>query len=222
VGGGRAGRRSERGRADGLSRDAVISAALRLARRVGLDGFTMRDLAAELGTTQMAAYHYVRSRGGLETLLLDEILAGVDVPPANAGSWHERLRGLTENSLAVLRSWTGSGPLLLRHRPRRKAEHIAALIAVLRDAGFTERDAVLAARLIQVWCWGELSVREYLDGKPVETGTPAAGPSKRPVARLEISEDEVTEFALDVMLEGLRARLARTTTGAGSGEHRDV
>jgi AcrR family transcriptional regulator len=187
----------------------VVAAALRLARRLGVKGFSMRDLAAELGTTQMAAYHYVKGRAELETLLLDEILSEIKAPPAEAGSWHERLRVLVQDSVSVLRSWTGSSALLLRQRPQRRSDQVVSLIGILHDAGFTYRDSVLAARLLQVWCWGELEVREYLDENPVPAHLLDA-PAESLAGLKAISEDDVTAFALDVMLEGLRARLART------------
>src|ERR1700754_63657 len=99
-------------RADGLNRDAILSAALDLARRTGLDGFSMRDLAAELGTTQMAAYHYVKSRDELLTLLVDEILCFVRYPGPEDGTWDERLRIFVESCLDVLGPWADSGSVL--------------------------------------------------------------------------------------------------------------
>jgi AcrR family transcriptional regulator len=193
-----------------LSQAAVVAAALGLARRVGVNGFTMRDLAVELGTTQMAAYHYVKGREELENLLLDEILSGIEVPPVGSGSWHARLRALMENSLSVLRLWSGSGALLLRHRPKRESGRTVSLIGSLLEAGFSDRDAVLAARLLQVWCWGELGLREYLDGNPVPADLLDAAPESL-AAVGEISEDDVTAFALDVIVEGLRVRLGCTS-----------
>ena len=194
-------------RADGLSRDVILCAALDLAKRTGLDGFSMRDLAAELGVTQMAAYHYVKSREELLTLLVDEILRGVRFPGPEDGTWDERVRIFVESCLDVLTPWRDSGSVLMRVRPPRAFDVVVSLVQVLREAGFTDRDAILGARMVRVWAWGELSVRQQGEHRLLANITPRAEEMLDTARREGIGESDIAAFTIDVMIDGLRARL---------------
>ena len=52
-----------------LTRQRVLDAAMALADRTGIEAFTIRKLAAELGVKPMAIYHHVPSK--------DTILDGI-------------------------------------------------------------------------------------------------------------------------------------------------
>src|SRR5436190_3495185 len=81
----------ERARAEQLSQERIIAAALRVAKRVGFDRLTMRALAEELGVTPMAAYYYVKSKEELLELVADSVAAAE--PPLPAGlPWDEQLK----------------------------------------------------------------------------------------------------------------------------------
>lgn len=61
-----------------------MTTALRLARAEGLEGVTIRRVAAELGVTPMALYRHVASREQLLLHLLDVVADGVEVPGPGA------------------------------------------------------------------------------------------------------------------------------------------
>ena len=69
-------------RGQGVSRDAILDAALALLDEDGDAGLTMRSLAARLGVTPMSLYHHVTDRAGLLRALSDQlygdVLEGVD------------------------------------------------------------------------------------------------------------------------------------------------
>lgn len=67
-----------RGVPAGLSREAVLDAALVIAARTGFSGLTMRGLAVELGVTPMSLYSHVSSRDVLLDLVADRFLADVN------------------------------------------------------------------------------------------------------------------------------------------------
>lgn len=77
----------------GLDRERIVAAAVRLLDAEGLDRFSMRRLAAELGVTAMSLYWYVDTKDDLLELALDSVHSEVRPPRADA-HWHERLRGL--------------------------------------------------------------------------------------------------------------------------------
>lgn len=62
-----------------LTRTRVISAALKLADRGGVEGLSMRTLAKELGVEAMSLYTHVGSKGDLLGLICDRLMA--ELPP---------------------------------------------------------------------------------------------------------------------------------------------
>ena len=161
----------------------------------------------------MAAYHYVKSRDELLTLLVDEILRFVRYPGPEDGTWDERLRVFVESCLDVLGPWADSGSVLTRVRPPRAFDVIVWIAQVLREAGFSDRDAILGARMLRVWAWGELSVRQHGEHALLANITPGAEEMLETARREGIGESDFTAFTLDVMLDGLRARLRHTSGG---------
>ncbi len=74
-----------RPRADGLSSDRIIAAALALVDAEGLDALTVRRLAEELATGSASLYRHVASRDELLVLLVDHVLGAVRYPRRDAG-----------------------------------------------------------------------------------------------------------------------------------------
>ncbi len=68
------------GRPPRLSRDAVVSAALTIIDRDGIDALSMRSLARELGTAPMSIYRHVRDRDELLVLALDRAASELPRP----------------------------------------------------------------------------------------------------------------------------------------------
>jgi AcrR family transcriptional regulator len=66
-----------------LTRDRIVEAALRL----GLTEFSMKAVAAELGTTIATLYKYVRDRDHLFRLAVDEALARMPLPTDHGQHW---------------------------------------------------------------------------------------------------------------------------------------
>ena len=59
------------GRRGGFSREAVVATAVRIADAEGLAGLSMRRVAGDLGTSTMALYRHVPSKGDLVRLMTD-------------------------------------------------------------------------------------------------------------------------------------------------------
>ncbi|WP_063767447.1 TetR/AcrR family transcriptional regulator [Streptomyces sp. NRRL S-1868] len=151
--GGRAGGRTtgREGQAEGLDREKVTAAAVRLLDAEGLAGFSMRRLAAELGVTAMSVYWYVDRKDDLLELALDAVEGELAVPePAGEGAdWRVQLRQVAHELRELLRRhpWvTGMldgflniGPCAVAHR--------LAVGEVLLSAGLdrSRADGALAA-----------------------------------------------------------------------------
>ncbi|WP_371494088.1 TetR/AcrR family transcriptional regulator [Kitasatospora sp. NBC_00374] len=83
----------------GLSRDAIVRAAVALLDADGIQAFSMRKLAGELDVTPMSVYWYVDNKDELLELALDEVLGEMRIPPLNADAdadadWRHHLRTL--------------------------------------------------------------------------------------------------------------------------------
>ena len=77
----------------GLSRELLIDTGLRLLDEVGLDGLSVRRLAAELGVQSPALYWHVKTKQELlEGMAAAIIMAAGMGPPADGEAWPDWLR----------------------------------------------------------------------------------------------------------------------------------
>ncbi|GGW45667.1 TetR/AcrR family transcriptional regulator [Streptomyces xantholiticus] len=95
------GRRS--GQPDGLDRDKIIQATVRLLDAEGAARFSMRRLAAELNVTAMSLYWYVDTKDDLLELALDSVFGTFPLPaPDPEADWRDQLRTLAGGYRALL------------------------------------------------------------------------------------------------------------------------
>lgn len=75
-----------------LTREAIVETAVGLLNEVGLDGLTMRRLAAELGVQNPALYWHFRNKQELLDEMADAMVVGAGMgPPRDGESWQEWL-----------------------------------------------------------------------------------------------------------------------------------
>jgi AcrR family transcriptional regulator len=89
------GKRSGRPRAgeERLSRQAILTAALRIVDDEGIDGLTMRRLAATLQVNPMSLYHHLPNKAAVLAGLAELVFAGLELPdPGDAVPWDEQLK----------------------------------------------------------------------------------------------------------------------------------
>ena len=132
-----------------LSKAAVVERGLAVADAEGLDGLTIRRLAADLGVTPMALYWHFRSKeellGGVADQIWSEI--GTDVDPS--ADWVDQLRALLESLVHVLRTHPSAAQLLLAGEKRNSEAALRAseaALAVLHRAGFSPEQAAAITR----------------------------------------------------------------------------
>jgi AcrR family transcriptional regulator len=133
-----------------LTRQRVVAEALAVIAQDGAQALTMRSLAARLGVVPGALYHHVRNKEQLQDLLLDGVLAEVDVHTDPSLGWPEQLKLLTHRLHAVLERHPGVAAILKTRDPL--GPHSLALaeafLAPLQAAGFGDREAGLAFFLL--------------------------------------------------------------------------
>lgn len=77
-----------------LSRELVVSAAVKLADTEGVAALSMRRLAADVGAATMSLYRHVPSKDDLLDLMLDAVAAEIQPPSGPSGDWRGDLREL--------------------------------------------------------------------------------------------------------------------------------
>jgi AcrR family transcriptional regulator len=82
----------KRGPRPGLSTDAIVAAAVRLADAEGLEAVSMARVAAELGFTPMSLYRHVTSKDELLQLMWNASALGAEDLVLEGDGWRPRLR----------------------------------------------------------------------------------------------------------------------------------
>jgi TetR/AcrR family tetracycline transcriptional repressor len=116
-----------------LSRDSVITAALNLVDRDGLNKLTMRALGRELGVDPMAAYYHVPNKTALLDGVVEAVWAELELPGMTEDPWQDQLRESAWSILATLRRHPQALPIMAS-RPNistaglRMANHVLGLL----------------------------------------------------------------------------------------------
>jgi AcrR family transcriptional regulator len=84
--------RGRRGPRPGLSADAIVDAAVRIADAEGLEAISMARVAAKLGFTTMSLYRYVASKDELLQLMFNASALGAESLVLEGDTWRSRLR----------------------------------------------------------------------------------------------------------------------------------
>jgi AcrR family transcriptional regulator len=133
-----------------LTREQVVSQALALVSAAGAQSLTMRGLADRLGVVPGALYRHVRSKEQLQDLVLDAVLADIDMRADRSLDWAGQVTALAGRLRAVLEDHPGIAGLL-KSRDLISPNSLAlaeAFLAPLHQGGLPARQAVLAYRLI--------------------------------------------------------------------------
>ncbi|MEO6858745.1 MAG: TetR/AcrR family transcriptional regulator C-terminal domain-containing protein [Solirubrobacteraceae bacterium] len=202
-----------------LSRARVLQAAVELADETGLDGFSMRGLAQELGVVPMALYKHVANKEELLDGMVDIVFAEMDSPSAGE-DWRSALRGRAISAREALKrhSWA-IGRMESRHPGPANLRHHNATMGCLREAGFSFEMAIHAYSVQDAYIYGfalqerdlgfetPQSAGEAAQRRAETVGTPDDYPYLvEVVTRLpETGYDPALEFAwgLDLILDGL-------------------
>lgn len=122
----------------GLTRDAVLDAAIRLADRDGLAALSMRRLGAELGVEAMALYNHVPNKDALLDGLVERLVADATGALFTDTSWEKGLRDFAHSWLSALHAHPNLVPVVLS-RPAITPGSLALLergVGFLHEAGF--------------------------------------------------------------------------------------
>ena len=133
-----------------LTRERVVEEALAVIAQDGVEALTMRGLAARLGVVPGAVYRHVRNKQQLQDLVLDGVLAEVDVHLDLSLVWTEQLKLLAHRLRQVLEAHPGVAGILKTRDPLGPHSLVLAeaFLGPLQTAGFGNREAGLAFFLL--------------------------------------------------------------------------
>ncbi len=196
-----------------LSRDAVLRAALTVIDEAGLEACTMRAVAAELGVEAMSLYWHVPGKDalldGVVGMVLNEVAA--EEPP-DIADWRAGMAGFATTFRAVVLRHPNVVPLIAG-RPLGAYAAAATMaergIARLEAAGFDRATALRAARSVARYVVG-FTLSEA-DRQTAAPPPPTDSPRLDELLAQVAGDDpgELFAFGLELMLDGLEARLRR-------------
>jgi AcrR family transcriptional regulator len=209
-----------------LSRPLVLEAAVALADQFGLDGFSMRRLAQELGVVPMALYKHVANKDELLDGMVDIVFGEIESPAFNE-DWRSAMRRRAISTREALKrhSWA-IGLMETQHPGPANLRNHNAVMGCLREAGFSFQTAIHAYSVQDAYIYGFALQEKTLGfeapgdaGRAVQRRAQAIGALNDYPYLAEIATklpttgyDNALEFAwgLDLILDGLDRR-RRTT-----------
>jgi AcrR family transcriptional regulator len=213
-----------------LSREDILAAGLRIARRSDLRSLNMRELARELGVTPMAIYHHYESKSALIEGIIDRYVTETAVTQheVDKADWHAWLKRTFLNIYQSWRDAPGVQPVLgsLTHFGPGLLRLIDDTVGVLLKAGLPKTEALhvfsaltsltMGHAILQTMRIPNAQYFERIAGERGVSGDCAAlfddYPHFRSVADelVRASRSESIEFELDLMLDSIGRLIART------------
>jgi AcrR family transcriptional regulator len=205
-----------------LSREGIVAAAVELADRDGLSGFSMRKLAQHLGVDAMSIYYHVHDKEALLAAMADAVAAEIAAGDHD-GAWTDQLRALIMAARGtMLRHPWAARVIEGRDTPTPAVLlHLERVLAIMRAGGCS---IDLGHHAIHLFGSRLLGFSQDLfddngDGGPVPDEWARAMPN---IAELAVEathsgalgpcdDDAEFAFALDVLLDGLERRRADQT-----------
>jgi AcrR family transcriptional regulator len=209
-----------------LSSSLVLQQAVALADEGGLDAFSMRALAQELGVVPMAIYKHVANKEELLDGMVDIVFGEIELPPADL-DWRTAMRRRAISTREALKrhSWAIGMMESRKPGPANLRNH-NAVMGCLRTAGFPFALAIHAYSIQDAYIYGfALQEKDLAFETPDSAGRAARRRAETIGAALEnypylvevatklpeSGYDNAVEFAwgLELILDGLE-RLRHT------------
>lgn len=214
-----------------LSADMVVEAALSLATREGGSALTFRALGRELGADPAAIYRYFSGKDDLILAMADRILQEVVADFPEGMPWQERLMVGGLRTVAVFSKYAAVGAMI-GSRTTRRAGEIAIvddLLGTMKSVGLKDAEAVLCYRTYADFLLAYAATRaQYLlltedvrradhdawanvYGAQSDEEYPYVSELAEHLAAVE--DDEVLVSGLQMMIDGIALRTARSSGG---------
>jgi AcrR family transcriptional regulator len=213
-----------------------VESALSLVEKQGLEALTMRRVASALQVTPMSLYNHVSDKAELVDVMVDYVIGDVVAQSLkDKGDWEAKLRAQSLRNYEVWKAHPGivrmyAEGVTMGPNGLANLEHA---LGILREAGFSDEESAGAVMMLYRWSMATLLVGRT---RPVNRSdqlhlTSITSKQDRmnvlfsALPREKIPNIDATvmfmsgtsiDFGLDIIMAGLRARLAATGGAATS------
>lgn len=216
-----------------LTTQAVLSAALALIDREGVEGLSMRRLARALGRDPMSLYRHAPNKAALLDGVAEVVLSRLRVDRSDL-DWAAQLRTVARQYRQLALTHPNVVPLLvtrplatpLAMRPLGTLRPLEDILALLSGAGFRPPEALHVYRALFGFLHGHVldELQELVDAPEETDDLLRLGLQRLPIGQFPLlrglapvlaSYDGAAELerGFDILLAGLRATLAQLPPG---------
>ena len=214
-----------RQRAKGLNREIIIDTCLQLTDESGASALTFRRIGRALGADPTALYRHFKDKDELLLALTDRLIGEAlrDFEPTQ--SWREDIRELLIRGRRAYLAHPQVAALAAVRVTRQESEmrFVETILATLRKAGFEGDDVVkiyrACADFMLAWTGFSAALRLLGEKSATDVRAWAEAYAQAPAGRFPnaaaaaasmsaIDDDENFLFSLDLLLDGIEARLA--------------
>jgi TetR/AcrR family tetracycline transcriptional repressor len=135
-----------------LAREEVVRVALDLLDEVGLDGLSLRRLAARLGVQAPTLYWHFRNKQDLTNEMATAMMAVSRLEPPRETAWDQWLTWLAVNTYTAMRRHRDGALLYATARPSPRDWEL--VVPMLRAAGFSQEAALRSIDVITDYALG--------------------------------------------------------------------
>jgi AcrR family transcriptional regulator len=149
--------RGQRGPKPGLSVDAIVTAAVRLADAEGLEAVSMARVAEQLGFTTMSLYRHVSSKEELLQLMWNASAQGAEGLVITGDDWRARLRmwAMVQRSMIDQHPWITQMPMAAPPMAPNSLTFVERGLEAMDGSGLPDADKLRVIGLISSYTLSE-------------------------------------------------------------------
>ena len=205
--------RGQRGPKPGLSVDAIVAAAVRLADAEGLEAVSMAHVAEQLGFTTMSLYRHVSSKEELLQLMWNASAQGAEELVIAGDDWRSRLRtwAMIQREMIDRHPWITQMPMAAPPMAPNSLAFVERGLEAMDGTGLSDADKLRIIGLISSYTLSEARMAHDA-ARAARAAEAAAGGEAMPVWTFEALLREVTD-------EQTYPRLHRLAWSEGIGDN---
>ncbi len=149
--------RGQRGPRPGLSVDAIVAAAVRIADAEGLEAVSMAHVADQLGFTTMSLYRHVASKEELLQLMWNASAQGAEDLVITGDDWRARLRmwAMVQREMIDRHPWITQMPMAAPPMAPNSLTFVERGLEAMDDSGLPDADKLRVIGLISSYTLSE-------------------------------------------------------------------
>jgi AcrR family transcriptional regulator len=186
--------RGQRGPKPGLSVDAIVAAAVRLADAEGLEAVSMAHVAEQLGFTTMSLYRHVSSKEELLQLMWNASAQGAEDLVLEGDGWRARLRmwAMIQREMMDRHPWITQMPMAAPPMAPNSLTFVERGLEAMDGSGLADADKLRVIGLISSYALSEARMAHDA-ARAARAAAAAAGGDQVPAWTFEALLREVAD-----------------------------